>query len=177
MVLCGKSGRVMSTDHYLIRSNIRYERVMDRLPILLEHAIFRYQTAFGTLPEPKSTLDTYVLGDRNHGWQKPDKSCLSRPSLWLPSVGVDLLSTVRAICITSIGPVETGTPSRSRCTKAGTSMCSPRSVKTYPHGWMKASPPTWRGCDSDRPTTIQPSGLGTTGNAGGDFAIPHAQGD
>ena len=33
---------------------------------------------------------------------------------------------------------------------------------------MKASPPTWRGCDSDRPTTIQPFGLGTTGNAGGD---------
>ncbi|MEC8114642.1 MAG: hypothetical protein VX104_02235 [Planctomycetota bacterium] len=82
----GKSGRVMSTDHYLIRSNIRYERVMDRLPILLEHAIFRYQTAFGTLPEPKSTLDTYVLGDRNQ-WLAKTRQVLPQQAESLASIG------------------------------------------------------------------------------------------
>ena len=71
----------MSTDHYLIRSNIRYERVMDRLPILLEHAIFRYQTAFGSLPEPKSTLDTYVLGDRNQ-WLAKTRQVLPQQACW-----------------------------------------------------------------------------------------------
>ena len=82
----GKSGRVMSTEHYLIRSNIRYERVMDRLPILLEHAIFRYQTAFGTLPEPKSTLDTYVLGDRNQ-WLAKTRQVLPKQAESLASIG------------------------------------------------------------------------------------------
>ena len=82
----GKPGRVMSTQHYLIHSNIRFEQVMDRLPILLEHAIFRYQTAFGTLPKPKATLDTYVLGDRNQ-WLAKTRQVLPQQAESLASIG------------------------------------------------------------------------------------------
>ena len=82
----GKPGRVMSTQHYLIYSNIRFEKVMDRLPILLEHAIFRYQTAFGALPKPKATLDTYVLGDRNQ-WLAKTRQVLPQQAKSLASIG------------------------------------------------------------------------------------------
>lgn len=82
----GKSGRIMASRHYLIRSNIRYERVMDRLPILLEHAVFRYQTSFGLLPEPKAILDTFVLGDRNQ-WLAKTRQVLPRQAEALGSIG------------------------------------------------------------------------------------------
>ena len=173
----GKSGRVMSTDHYLIHSNIRFEQVMDRLPILLEHAIFRYQTAF------RHPAQTQVHLGHLCAWRP--QPMVGKTRQVLPQQAESLASIGRG------GFAVNGTgylyyidwAGRDRDTFA---IAVHEGWHQYVQSTFREDIPSWldegiatymEGCDSDRPTTIQPFGLGTTGNAGGDSEIPHAQVD
>lgn len=68
-------GTVITTDHYRIYTTIEAKRILERLPVFLEHAMVRYTTALALLPLPPRPLETYIFGDRRQ-WKAKTRQLL-----------------------------------------------------------------------------------------------------
>lgn len=62
----GYGGSLITTPHYRIHSTLRYDRVDEVFPAFMEHALSRYRTTFGPLPEPRRPMTIYMFQDRRH---------------------------------------------------------------------------------------------------------------
>ena len=58
------TGRVITTPSYRIFTTLGPGIISSRVPEFAETALARYRTAFGPLPPPPQTLDTYILANR-----------------------------------------------------------------------------------------------------------------
>jgi len=88
----GNPGSLISTPHYLIHTTVTSDRVRDRLPVLLEHAMHRYRTIFGNLPAPRDQLVTYVFQDRRQ-WSAKTREVLPDEAGDLENLGRGGFST------------------------------------------------------------------------------------
>jgi hypothetical protein len=60
----GRDGSVIRTPHYRLFTTTRDERLRDRAPVFLEHALAHYRSSIVDLPAPPQKLDTYLMDNR-----------------------------------------------------------------------------------------------------------------
>lgn len=63
------------SDVWDIRTTMKYQHILDSLPLFYEALINRYTTVFGDLPLPNRRMDVYLFGNEEQ-WQKKLKEIL-----------------------------------------------------------------------------------------------------
>lgn len=74
-IFAAYEGKQITTPNYEIYTTLRYDSVLDQLPLFYESALLQYTTALGDLPIPKQRFESYLFQDRRQ-WQDKTRQML-----------------------------------------------------------------------------------------------------
>lgn len=74
-VFAAYEGKRITTPNYEIYTTLRYESVLEQLPLFYESALHYYTTALGALPAPSQRFESFLFQDRRQ-WQDKTRQIL-----------------------------------------------------------------------------------------------------
>jgi hypothetical protein len=88
----GRTGQRIRTPNYEIHTTIRYDQVVERLPLFMEAALQHYRSAVMDLPPPPSPMQSFVFHDRDE-WEAKTVEVIPRQASQLRGLGRGGFST------------------------------------------------------------------------------------
>jgi len=88
----GRDGQRIRTTNYDIHTTIRYDQVVDRLPLFMEAALGHYRSAIIDLPPPRDPMQSFVFHDREE-WEAKTVEVIPRQASQLRGLGRGGFST------------------------------------------------------------------------------------
>ncbi len=79
----GNDGHLITTPHYRLYTTIRYDRVVNRLPLFYERALQQYHTALADLPLPDKPMDSYLFQSRRQWKLKTNEVLPQRAGMFM----------------------------------------------------------------------------------------------